>query len=127
MTEVLRTTFLLRRGLEEAWLRNNPVLATGEPGFVIDKNILKIGDGVTHWKDLPPITGDSDGSGCVFNAKTRYEFPNIGKENVLYKAEEERKIYQWNTTNLKYEALNEVEISIDNIKLIYGGNANGTT
>lgn len=126
MTEVLRTTFLLRRGLEEAWLRNNPVLATGEPGFVIDKNILKIGDGVTHWKDLPSITGDSDGSGCVFNAKTHDEFPNIGKENVLYKAEEERKIYQWNTTNLKYEALNEIEIFTDSIELIYGGNANGT-
>lgn len=28
-------------------------MANGEPGFVIDKNKLKIGDGATAWKDLP--------------------------------------------------------------------------
>ncbi len=31
--------------------------ALGEPCFVIDKNILKIGDGITKFCDLKPING----------------------------------------------------------------------
>ena len=57
MAEVLKTVFQLRRGNEAAWKRNNPILANGEPGFVNDKNALKIGDGVTHWNDLEYIGG----------------------------------------------------------------------
>lgn len=55
MAKVIKTTFKLRRGLLEAWERNNPILAKGEPSFVLDKNALKIGDGVTPWKDLEYI------------------------------------------------------------------------
>lgn len=61
MAKVIKTTFKLRRGKEAAWEKNNPVLAAGEPGFVLDKNILKIGDGETHWKDLLPVSADSAG------------------------------------------------------------------
>ena len=55
MAQVIKTTFQLRRGNLEVWERNNPILAKGEPSFVIDKNALKIGDGVTPWKDLEYI------------------------------------------------------------------------
>ena len=55
MAEIIKTTFQLRRGRLEVWERNNPVLAAGEPGFVLDKNLLKIGDGKTAWIDLPYI------------------------------------------------------------------------
>jgi hypothetical protein len=55
MAQVIKTTFQLRRGLLEVWERNNPILAKGEPSFVVDKNALKIGDGVTPWKDLEYI------------------------------------------------------------------------
>ena len=55
MAEIIKTTFKLRRGNLEVWERNNPVLAKGEPGFIIDKNTLKIGDGVTPWKELKYI------------------------------------------------------------------------
>lgn len=55
MVQVIKTTFQLRRGLLEAWERNNPVLAKGEPSFIIDKNAFKIGDGITPWKDLEYI------------------------------------------------------------------------
>lgn len=121
MAEILRTTFQLRRGYESAWNKNNPILAPGEPGFVIDKNILKIGDGVKTWKELKPIGGNS-----VFNAKTHYDFPSIGFADIIYKAETEKKLYQWNESNFCYEVLCEVELNLDNIDLIYGGNANGT-
>lgn len=130
MTEIIKTTYQLRRGTEAAWKKNNPVLAAGEPGFVIDKNILKIGDGVTPWNDLKEPNSDASnlsGTGSVYNAKTHYEFPNIGSSEVIYKAEEEKKIYQWNTTLSKYELLSEVDITVDNIQIIHGGNANGTT
>lgn len=60
MAEILKTRLQLRRGYETAWEKNNPILAAGEPGFVLDKNLLKIGDGVTHWKDLPYINGSSE-------------------------------------------------------------------
>ena len=55
MPQVIKTTFQLRCGLEATWKKNNPVLASGEPSFVIDRNYLKIGDGKTYWNDLKPI------------------------------------------------------------------------
>lgn len=123
MAEVLKTTFQLRRGYEAAWKRNNPILAGGEPGFVIDKNAIKIGDGVTAWNDLNYIGGQGGG---VFNAKTHYEFPSVGSVDMIYKAESEKKIYQWNPDELKYEVLSEIEVTIQDLEVIHGGNANGT-
>ena len=123
MAEVLRTTFQLRRGYEAAWKKNNPILAQGEPGFVIDKNALKIGDGVTAWNDLQYIGGNNGG---VFNANTHYDFPSIGSADMIYKAEDEKKIYQWNSDLLKYEVLSEIEVTIQDLEIIHGGNANGT-
>lgn len=125
MAQVLRTTFQLRRGYDRVWKKNNPILANGEPGFVIDKNALKIGDGITAWNDLDYI-GGGDGGG-VFNAKTHYEFPSIGSVDIIYKAENEKKIYQWNSESLKYEVLSEIELTIQDLDVIHGGNANGTT
>lgn len=56
-TEVIRTTFQLKRGLANAWEKANPVLAPGEPGWALDTYVLKIGDGVTAWNDLSAISG----------------------------------------------------------------------
>lgn len=119
MAEVIKTTFQLRRGLASVWEKNNPILSRGEPGFVIDENRLKIGDGSTAWNELPYF-----GEANVVNAATHYGFPSIGRANVIYKAEEEKAIYQWNTTSLKYELLSSGESQLE-IELIHGGNANG--
>lgn len=54
-TQVLTTQFQIKRGLAEAWDRNNPILAPGEPGWTLDTHILKIGDGVTAWKNLTAV------------------------------------------------------------------------
>lgn len=51
---------LLRKGSSTEWSSANPVLASGEPGFDITNNILKIGDGTTTWSNLDPI-----GSGFI--------------------------------------------------------------
>lgn len=42
----------LRRDMAAVWASANPVLAQGEPGFEIDTNCFKIGDGVTSWNSL---------------------------------------------------------------------------
>lgn len=58
--KVIKTTFLLRRGLAEEWTSVNPVLALAEPGFEKDTYRLKIGDGITPWNSLPYLNnGDA--------------------------------------------------------------------
>lgn len=110
----------LKRGQSASWTRLNPILEPGEPGFEMDTGRLKIGNGLTPWNELVYV-GETD----VVNAATHYEFPSIGRPNAIYKAEEERKIYQWNSTSLVYELINE-EVSLDSVEIINGGNANGT-
>lgn len=110
-----------KRGTAKKWEEANPILLAGQPGFVTDKNKFKIGDGKTHWNDLNYIGEDN-----VVNRPTHYDFPSIGNDNTIYKAETEKKLYQWNTELLKYELLSDSEDTLD-IEIINGGNANGTT
>lgn len=49
-----------RKGTLAQFNSVNPTLASGEPGFAIDANVLKVGDGVTPWSGL---LGFSVGSG----------------------------------------------------------------
>jgi hypothetical protein len=116
-------TLQLKRGTAARWKELNLVLAAGEPGFVTDENRLKIGDGITTWNNLPYV-----GESSVVNADTHYDFPSIGRENVIYKAESEQMIYQWDPIALKYEVLNSAESGgVLDINLIHGGNANGNS
>lgn len=126
-TEVINTTFQFKRGSILAWEKVNPVLAPGEPGWALDAHILKIGDGKTPWKDLPLATDN-----CVFNAQTAAEFPSIGSANVIYKAEAEKRLYQWNNFTEEYEVIGggDEPINIDRLVqdegtylVLYGGSA----
>jgi hypothetical protein len=50
-------TIQFRRNTNAGALADNPVLFPGEPAWTLDTpKLLKIGDGVTHWKDLPPVS-----------------------------------------------------------------------
>lgn len=51
-----------RKGTSTQWTTVNPVLATGEPGFDITNNIIKIGDGATSWNNLSSLSIDLDTS-----------------------------------------------------------------
>ena len=64
---------------------------------------------------------------AVFNASTHEGFPSVGSPNVIYKAESEKLLYQWNSTELKYEPLCEGGSSgdITDGTLINGGSASG--
>ena len=118
MSQVINTTFKLKRGTAARWAEVNPILAQGEPGFVYDENRLKIGDGVTHWNDLPYIDGKRE----VSNFDFKDEFPVIGDENVIYKAEKELSLYQFNTDTYEYEKISDGR-GIDDINIINGGTA----
>ena len=120
--QILKTTFQLKRGNSADWQKVNPVLRVGEPGFETDTGRLKIGDGSTEWNALKYV-GEC-GSG-VINAETHFDFPSVGDVNFIYKAEKEKKIYQWNSTSLIYEVISD-ESGLDDIEIINGGNANGT-
>lgn len=118
MAEIINTTFKLKRGTAARWAELNPILAMGEPGFIYDENRLKIGDGKTAWNDLPYIGGKNEISNFDFVS----EFPQIGDPSVIYKAEKEQSLYQFNTSTKEYEKLSDGR-GIDNITIINGGNA----
>lgn len=70
--QVIKMKIQLRRGTAAEWeLSKDVVPAAGEPCFVTDKNILKIGDGETTFEKLEPINGSNfniaaDGKSIVF-------------------------------------------------------------
>lgn len=115
----MAATIQLKRGTAAAMARVNPLLSAGEPGYVTDENRLKIGDGIHYWNELPYM-----GENSVFNADTHFDFPSVGRVNVIYKAEKEKKIYQWNSSETRYEIVSEEQPTLD-VQLINGGNANG--
>ncbi|QDH85066.1 minor tail protein [Gordonia phage Dardanus] len=51
----MATVIRFRRNTAEEAAENNLILAAGEPGFELDTNVLKVGDGVRSWADLPKI------------------------------------------------------------------------
>ena len=57
-TKIIKMVFQFRRATAAEWEANKPVVpAAGEPCFVLDQNILKIGDGETEFHELEPING----------------------------------------------------------------------
>jgi Major tropism determinant N-terminal domain len=46
------TIIIVRKGTASQWNSSNPVLASGEPGYDLTNNILKIGDGSSSWNNL---------------------------------------------------------------------------
>lgn len=113
-------TIQFKRGTAARWADLNPVLENGEPGFAYDTRQFKIGDGVTHWNDLPYIQGETG----VANFATSADFPAIGFPNVIYKAANEQALYQFNTDTNTYEKVSD-GAGIGNIDHINGGEANG--
>lgn len=92
----------LKRGKAASWTSLNLILNPGEPGFEIDTGKLKIGNGVTAWNDLPYL---GENKSLIVNADTHYNFPAIGDVNVIYKASQEKQLYQWNEETYNYELL----------------------
>lgn len=53
---IIKTRIIQKYDTEENWIFENPVLLKGEVAYTSDKgNIYKVGDGVSHWFNLPYI------------------------------------------------------------------------
>jgi hypothetical protein len=71
-TNTIKMVFQFRRDTAANWLAHKDVIpAAGEPCFVIDENVLKIGDGETTFENLQAIGGTgisvaADGKSIVF-------------------------------------------------------------
>ena len=118
----MATTIQFKRGSSQRWAEINPILAEGEPGYDTTKGKVKIGkvkigNGVDTWEDLLFIGDDK-----VVNRPTKYQFPNIGLVDVIYKAAEEKMLYQWNSSENVYEVLGPESGELD-VDIISGGTA----
>lgn len=120
MAEIIKTLFQLRRGLAEAWERNNPLLAPGEPGYELDTHKVKIGDGTSLWKDLPYI-----GEQNIVSYYSAEQLPTIGNVNYIYKVNKENMLYHWSEQEKKFVPLGPSGVGSDEIEYIDGGNASG--
>lgn len=74
MATIIKTTFKLRRATLEQWTQKNPILVEGEPGYVLDTNQLKIGNGTSNWNELPYLINSDasvspDGNSLTYNSK----------------------------------------------------------
>lgn len=105
MATILNTVFRLKRGTSARWEEVNPILQQGEPGFILDENRLKIGDGITPWNNLPYL-GESN----VFSGANIKDFPEVGQSWTIYKSTEDKKLYQWNEETACYEELMSTSI-----------------
>ena len=72
MATTIKTILKLKRGLLMRWEMQNPVLAAGEPGWASDAGILKIGDGIHPWTELPALMGVDLNEEDIQNAVNRY-------------------------------------------------------
>lgn len=64
--KIIKTIFQFRRSSTAEWELNKDIIpAAGEPCYDLDLKTLRIGDGVSHYKDLPVIgnveAGDTSG------------------------------------------------------------------
>lgn len=110
-----------KRGTAARWVELNPILAKGEPAYEYDTRKFKVGDGSTSWVNLPYV-GESE----IVCVSTYFDLPKEGKSDCIYKVNEEKTLYQWNTQGRVYEPLTSGGgFDPSNINLIHGGNANG--
>lgn len=68
----VKAVIQFRRGTENEWIEKNPLLREGEPALSIDLDMIKVGDGVHHWLDLPYLTG-----GEAADYLSLYNLPSI--------------------------------------------------
>jgi hypothetical protein len=82
----------LRRASDAEFVASDPVLASGEPAFAVDTNVLKIGDGISVWSELPsiggvgsfeiPITGIDLHNGGIQSGQV-FQFDNTSYQSII--------------------------------------------
>lgn len=133
-TNIIKTQIQFRRDTAANWeLYKDIIPATGEPCFVIDKNILKIGDGHTTFEKLNPINGTNfeiavDGKSIILEDDTLklmgFESAEIGaypvktadgikweipSDEVVNKLQEDLESLQTNVDSLSETLLDKID------------------
>lgn len=88
-----------RKGTASQWISVNPVLASGEPGYDLTNNILKIGDGSKTWNQLSSISSENVGGlGAteIYEYTDTSSFPQTGSTGIIYIATDASRLYRWN-------------------------------
>lgn len=112
-----------KRGRSTTLASKNIILQEGEPVFETDTGRFKIGEtdengNLKHWNDI--LYQDEQ---AVVSRKSFLNFPGIGKERTIYIDENDGKRYRW----IGYYEVIPFGGNVDDITIICGGNANGTT
>ena len=130
MTEtIIEHLYKLKGGEQEAVERNNPFLERREPivvYFTDGITRMKIGDGIHRYNELEWIGGkDSGYEKQIVTYPDHFKFPQPGDSNLIYRAQNESVLYQWDANYYRYEPLvnADVDINISDIETINGGRA----
>ena len=97
-----KVKFQFRRDTLCNWSNSDPLLQAGEPGFEIDTNSFKIGDGINKWRSLPYI-------------QSPLVFTQNGSARILSGYKESGEIRTVRSTNLSGNMLNINLASFDPI------------
>jgi hyaluronoglucosaminidase len=68
----------VKRADRATWESVNPTLAPGEPGCELDTHLLKMGDGVTDWQNLPYV-GTYNGPTVDTDLKEYVKFADLAE------------------------------------------------
>lgn len=97
------TTIKIRRDTANNWESTNPRLFNGEPAYDETNKIIKVGDGVTLWNDLPNIP-HSDTSGLSSTSSCRVK-------NIIALTETEYNSIQNKDPNTLYFIVTEIIVN----------------
>lgn len=104
----------LRRDTSDNWYVSNPVLLEGEIGVDLTYNIIKIGDGSTHWNDIDEWhtinnmgAVNSDLESALYNLKSD-ELPSI-----IFERLQEYTYSQYQIDNAIEDAKDALQANID--------------
>lgn len=118
----------LRRDSKANWELTNPILAEGEPGIETDTRKQKVGDGISHWNNLPYMSGsaidDEPTAGSDNVAKSSGVYKNIVQGKYRKFKLFARPIDEYEDFNVQIEnALTELYIKSDtqipNLKILF--------
>ena len=117
-------SILFKRGTSKVLDNKNYIPEEGEPVFETDTGRFKIGKkdeygNLMSWKQL-----HYQDEATLLSYPNYDSFPRVSRLNVLYKDEATGTLYQ-GTGGTTYKTISSGG-TIDNITIIYGGDANGT-
>lgn len=139
--KIIKARLKQRTDTQANWAANNPVLLEGELGLVTDdKNLYKVGDGVTAWNDLPfrgfdgtlvHETGDSDSAAMSQRGVTQAldelkermveKVPGKGLSTEDYTTEEKEKLAELSEAVGKKSEVSLETLANGNLKVTING------